>query len=538
MSVAIHTVLLLTTSALATCPNLASLRSSTVAHSWDAASANGIWYENRFTDLAQIGASCQHMNKTAQPDGSVSETYTVQYGPLPFPLPLYYNASGKPLGVSDRYMTLFPELTFPSVVIDVDVDVNGTYTALIEYLCWDVLGLDYVEVRISTRVEAPLASYLDSLEARARALGVTWGGPLATVNFTNCPAPTVRAEPTPPTRAPLLPTWARARAHMGRMGTSPLRNASDDVILPGMRPGLPQIALVFIQGAECAPAAYVPLLLAIQNAVTDFDVIVGAPDAPLIHTPDPVTLGVGVERVLKAMEAQVGLVLDTSHIIFVGHSLGGLVLQTWLDLADFVSYKPSAAILLGSYITREFRPNINSSIDTPTFRFPTASIVGELDGLARVSRFAEAWWWQIHRPADNASLQAEFPVLYVPGMSHGQWAHFDGPVPNEVATYDLTPEITEAAAQAAGAALIATYISSAIGHSAAAAAVLATAQSAASAFFAPLIAAQLYERSYHLVPPCYVSHGLGGVCPLRTHALTPLLLIRTGCAPIRLVSSG
>jgi hypothetical protein len=51
--------------------------------------AQGLFYENRFTDLAQIGASCQHMNKTAQPDHqSIAETYTVNYGPLPFPLPL------------------------------------------------------------------------------------------------------------------------------------------------------------------------------------------------------------------------------------------------------------------------------------------------------------------------------------------------------------------------------------------------------------------------------------------------------------------
>ena len=47
-----------------------------------------------------------------------------------------------------------------------------------EYLCWDVLGIDYVEVRISTREAAPAAGYLDALEARARALGVQWSGAL------------------------------------------------------------------------------------------------------------------------------------------------------------------------------------------------------------------------------------------------------------------------------------------------------------------------------------------------------------------------
>ena len=527
-------------SASAKCPDLASLRSPAVASSFNSASAAGLFYENRFTDLAQIGASCQHMVKTPQPGGSIAETYTVNYGPLPFPLPLFYNSSGKPLGVSDRYMTLFPKLTFPSVVVDVDVGANGTYSALVEYLCWDVLGLDYVELRISTREASPSSAYLDSLEARARALGVTWSGALTVVNFSSCPpftaaasaattasnAATLSSPLLPALSPPLfpaparypaparLPTWARARAHLARTGTFPLRNASDDVVLPGIRPGLPQLALVFIQGAECEPAAYVPLLRAIQAAVVDFDVIVGAPDAPLIHTPDPVTLGVDVGRVLHTMETTAGLVLNTSRVVFVAHSLGGLVLQTWLDLADFVSFEPAAAVLLGSYVTREFRAGVNSSNDAPAFRFPTASIVGELDGLARVSRFAEAWWWQIGRSAGNASVQAAFPVLYVPGMSHGQWATFTGPVPSEVATYDLTPEVNTTAAQAHGAALIATYLSSAVGGSSAATAALAVKQSAASDFFAPLVAAQVYESSYHLVPPCYVRcraiRGCGG----------------------------
>jgi hypothetical protein len=99
--------------ALAACPSLPSLRSPAVAASFSAPLANGLFYENRYTDLAQIGARCQRMNKTALPSGSISEDYQVYYGSTPFPLPLVYNATPSQRGVSSRYMALFPVCDLP-----------------------------------------------------------------------------------------------------------------------------------------------------------------------------------------------------------------------------------------------------------------------------------------------------------------------------------------------------------------------------------------------------------------------------------------
>ena len=490
------------------CPSLPSLRSPAVAASFSAPLANGLFYENRYTDLAQLGARCQRMNKTALPSGSISEDYEVYYGDIPFPLPLVYNATPGQLGVSSRYMALFPEVTFPSVVVDFDLDASNTsYSALIEYLCWDVLGLSYVEVRISTRDPQPPAAYLDSLEARARALGVSWSGPLTQVNFTGCPAfqAEQQQQQPPPLQPPLLPAVRAALAAGGAAPLPPLGNASEDVLLPGTRPGLPRMALVFVQGAEVAPSAYLPFLRALQAAVTDFDLAIGAPDAPLLHTPDPVSIGYDVARTLQALQrSSGGLPLNDTAIVFAAHSLGGLVLQDWLALADFVTYQPAALALLGSYVTRSNRPSINASAGaaSPTFRCPTLSLVGELDGLARVGRFAEAYWWQQGRAGLPPALQAAFPVLLVPGMSHGQYCHFEGPPPAEVAQYDLAPEVSEGAAQALAAGAVATFLASAVGGSPGAAAALAQAQAQAQAFFQPLLDSQLYEASYHLQPPC------------------------------------
>lgn len=152
---------------------------------------------------------------------------------------------------------------------------------------------------------------------------------------------------------------------------------------------------------------------------------------------------------------------------------------------------------------RSNRPGINASDGHASFRFPTLSIGGELDGLTRVSRLAEAFWWQQTRQVNFPALQAAFPVIVIPGMNHGQWAVFDGPAPNEVATYDLEAEITSAQALAAGAAALANYVSAVVGGSATAAAAVAKSQAASATFLAPLLNAQLFESSYNLLPPCY-----------------------------------
>jgi hypothetical protein len=491
------------------CPSLSALRTSYVSRSFDARLASGLFYENAYTDLAQIGARCQRMNKTATTAlGVIIEDYSVFYGNLSFPLPLVYNATDT-RAVFARYMALAPFLTFPSVVVDARLSADGSrYDALTEYLCWDVLGIDYVEVRLSTRWAEPPAGLLTDLEATARAQGVTWSGNLTAVTFADCPAFPSSERIIAAAAVPATVKLA-ARQSATRVQAAPLpvsvaaRDAKDDLVIPGIKPGLPQLAFVFIQGAEVEPVAYEPLLRYVQSAVSDFDVYIAAPDAPLIHTPDPIFIESDVSRVLKKLVAA-GLDLSTARVAFGAHSLGGLMVQDWLATANFsaLGYEPEALVLTGAYVSRPNRPGVNSS--APTFRIPTLSVVGELDGLARVSRFAEAWWWQLQRETDPVR-QANFPVLVVPGMTHGQWCHFDGPVPTEVATYDLTAEISEDAAHTAGAHLIGAYLSASLHGSQAAqnAAVIAAAQNASAIFLAPLVESLVYEASYNLVPPCY-----------------------------------
>lgn len=83
------------------------------------------------------------------------------------------------------------------------------------------------------------------------------------------------------------------------------------------------------------------------------------------------------------------------------------------------------------------------------------TIGGELDGLARISRFAEAFFNQGMNKSIDFNLN--IPVYVVPGMTHMQFA--DGDVPILVKTSDLTPTISTDDAQTQVALIVADFVS-------------------------------------------------------------------------------
>lgn len=80
-------------------------RSGTVASSFDPAKLNGMWYEQAYTDIAQVGASCQTLNSTfVQPpnpsssnDGNVVMAFKVNYGKIPFTITELYTQNQPPV---------------------------------------------------------------------------------------------------------------------------------------------------------------------------------------------------------------------------------------------------------------------------------------------------------------------------------------------------------------------------------------------------------------------------------------------------------
>ena len=104
-----------------------------------------------------------------------------------------------------------------------------------------------------------------------------------------------------------------------------------------------QIGLIFIPGAKIPGSAYLPLLDAVQEHYPG-SLWVGATDGWLAEMPNPVEIGQQINKCLtKAAEA--GYSTDT--VFFGGHSLGGIVLETYISgHADIAS----GIALLGTWI--------------------------------------------------------------------------------------------------------------------------------------------------------------------------------------------
>ncbi len=81
-----------TITSMTACPDLAPLRSPAVdSPKFDPSLLQGLWFESAYTDIAQVGASCQTLNGTYDATtGKLIMAFDVKYGPIPFNLPELY----------------------------------------------------------------------------------------------------------------------------------------------------------------------------------------------------------------------------------------------------------------------------------------------------------------------------------------------------------------------------------------------------------------------------------------------------------------
>lgn len=170
------------------CPDdITAFRTDAVIESFDPAKLSGLWYEQAYIDLAQVGESCQVFNNTILgEDGGIDQKFHVIYGFIPYTLPLHYDIQDQP-GVFDRYAK-YPGgqwLKFPSIVVDFTTDAAGNYVTLSEYLCYSLLGIEYVEIRLSTREASVSSDIIDSMESVVSAQGIEYDS-LTYVNQTGC----------------------------------------------------------------------------------------------------------------------------------------------------------------------------------------------------------------------------------------------------------------------------------------------------------------------------------------------------------------
>jgi len=213
---------------------------------------------------------------------------------------------------------------------------------------------------------------------------------------------------------------------------------------PAGKGGEPAAWLV-LPGAQIDKDAYRPLAEAVQRE-TSLSLWVGVLGTYFTPTPVPPELGPRIDAVLHEMKDQ-GLDLDKVRLFYGGHSLGSVFIQDHLEQhhgsAGPLGGKVQVLgqVLMGGYIQRKYEyPSWNYSVTTLT-------IGGELDGLARPTRLAEAFYASRGRK--------DFPVAVVRGMTHMQFS--SGEPPQLVKLRDLQPEISYDEAHAAVARLVAPY---------------------------------------------------------------------------------
>lgn len=271
-----------------------------------------------------------------------------------------------------------------------------------------------------------------------------------------------------------------------------------DVVLKPVSSEGPEVSLLLIQGADIKPEQYIPLAKEIQLlASKTFKLWVGIPQFPG-NAAEPLVLDKGIERTLATMTEQG---MNTTTLVMAGHSLGGAMVQTWT--ADHPE-RVSAQVLMGAFITRTFKKDYVFS-----YPVPTLTIAGELDGLARITRMAEAYYTQILDPTQNSITGGDkFPVTAIEGMSHMQFA--SGTPPSLVLKRDLRPEISYETAHTLVAKDILTYLTAQLKSDKTAQLALRKRLSDTQSLINPILDALHLEGYHNFRPPCLCATD---ICP-------------------------
>ena len=274
-----------------------------------------------------------------------------------------------------------------------------------------------------------------------------------------------------------------------------LISASSDIILKPIKEGANTVAIIFIHGNKLGPERYLPLFNQIQTKSNDS-----------LWVAIPAFLGdVPVEELHPKVFEDMLTKLHTSgmpentKIFLSGYSLGGYTSQV---LAIKHQNEITGQILLGSYLLRAYH------LTNTTFPVPTLTLSGELDGLTRVTRIIESFYFYSSYP--------HFTVI-IPGMNHMNIA--SGKPTDSIIEKDIQSEINETTAHEELATRMIDYINMLLNHQTITP-MLEYNLNQTKIFAQPYIQALDLEGSYHLFPPC--DNSTNGRCqlgsPWSTHA--------------------
>ncbi|KAI6653218.1 hypothetical protein LOD99_3743 [Oopsacas minuta] len=261
------------------------------------------------------------------------------------------------------------------------------------------------------------------------------------------------------------------------------------IILPPKHTGTNQ-ALIFIQGANLPADKYTDLLKEVQSRATSA-LWIAIPEFTL-NMPNPLE----IQEKIENMKEEIAKHVKVEKYFYAGHSLGGYM------LSEFVrknSKDLSAIILMGSFLTRDVTrlswPDGEYIIDYPV---NVLTVGGELDGMCRVTRMAEAYYKQ-QVNVKMAKQKDKFPLVIIGGINHAQY--FSGEPNSFIQKNDLKSEITKLDGFNIISQVIVEYIENY--EDLDSSQILKTLREWTEEFIAPLITAFHMEGYYQFKPACY-----------------------------------
>merc|ERR1711915_437104 len=111
------------------------------------------------------------------------------------------------------------------------------------------------------------------------------------------------------------------------LGILTQKTRADCTIEPPVKGDRSGIGLIFVPGAKLLGTSYLPLLRSIQEHYPE-PLWVGATTEWLGDMPNPIEIGGQINDCISKAEGQG---LDTSVLFFGGHSLGGIVLESYIS---------------------------------------------------------------------------------------------------------------------------------------------------------------------------------------------------------------
>ena len=155
----------------------------------------------------------------------------------------------------------------------------------------------------------------------------------------------------------------------------------------------------------------------------------------IADTPNPAEM----KDKLLSIKAELAKQVKVGKYFYAGHSLGGYMLSKFLKTN---SQDAAAVILMSSFLTREHNrlswPGGESIIEYPV---PVLTIGGELDGMCRVTRMAEAFYKQQINLHVSEQMD-KFPLVIIEGINHAQY--ISGKPNSFIEKNDLKSEVSKA----------------------------------------------------------------------------------------------